>query len=69
MNENHDLKWLQANHPEAYDALPECYKADSVLVFFVDINGNLCAEGARGDHLEGNEWIFDRGWLNIRQRI
>ena len=36
-----NLQDLQKNFPEAYDALPEAYKADSCLEFYL-VNGSLC---------------------------
>ena len=38
------LEALFAVNAEAYDALPDSYKADSCLKFFYDVNNNLCAE-------------------------
>jgi hypothetical protein len=53
------LDLLETNHPAAYAALPEPYKNDSCLVFFVDINGHLCAEyDLGGEYLwTGEEWV------------
>jgi hypothetical protein len=43
-NENFNLERLQQLSPAAFDALPEPYQNDSCLDFFIDVNGNLCAE-------------------------
>lgn len=53
------LKELLARFPEAYRALPQIYKEDSVLVFFIDINQNLCAEHDLGEEFlwNGEIWI------------
>ena len=55
-------------HPEAYKKLPECYKNDHSLNFFIDVNGNLCAEHT----LHNEEYVFwygqgapDGEWQNI----
>lgn len=39
-----DVTTLAIYSPEAYRDLPEVYKADNCLLFFVDLNKNLCAE-------------------------
>jgi hypothetical protein len=50
---------LEERFPAAYGALPEPYRNDSCLVFFVDINGNLCAElDIGGEYLwTGEKWV------------
>jgi len=44
---------LEQDFPDAYAALPESYKEDSCLTFFVDINGNICSEDEKG-----NQYLF-----------
>lgn len=39
-----ELDELETKFPEAYEALPDSYKNDSCLKFFVDINVHLCSE-------------------------
>lgn len=62
------LKELEKDHPEAYEALPDAYKNDSALVFFIDKNGNLCAEGDFGtSNLEEFLWVSDTNeWVAIK---
>lgn len=56
----HNLKWLETNHPKAYQALPECYRADSCLSFYEHADGSLCAVPAPGQAaaLGNKEWVF-----------
>lgn len=49
-----DLLKLAELYPEAYEALPEPYKNDRALTFYVDVNGNLCA-----DHDLGGTWVWN----------
>jgi hypothetical protein len=56
-----DLAWLQAEYPEAYQDLPECYRNDSCLEFFLDECQQLWAAGIPGDHLESYRWIWYAG--------
>lgn len=51
---NFDLIYLALHFKEAYKDLPEVYKADDCLKFFVDVNNNLCAENAELDE----EYIY-----------
>lgn len=54
-----NLSELKIRFSEAYATLPECYKADSCLTFFIDINGNLCAEDD-----SGHEYMYASGtWV------
>lgn len=56
-----DLKELQEKYPEAYAALPSSYQNDSCLIFFIDVNGNLCCE-----HDMHQEFMFTNGaWVQI----
>jgi len=52
---------LVARYPQAYLELPECYKADHALRFFLDANNNLCAE----HKLCHEEYLFSpgEGWV------
>lgn len=47
--------------PRAWNALPECYKEDSCLTFFLDVNEHLCAENDSGQTFvfdeASEEWI------------
>jgi hypothetical protein len=53
------LEQLERDWPAAYEALPEPYKNDSCLTFFVDNNGHLCAEKDTGE-----EYVwFDGQWV------
>lgn len=57
---NFDINKLEELFPQAYKALPECYKEDSCLVFFIDNNDNLCAEFDLGGEFlstEDSKWI------------
>lgn len=47
----------------AYEALPDCYKEDHSLRFFLDANGNLCAEHTL--HREEYLWV-DGEWTRIK---
>ena len=40
--------------PKVWEALPECYRDDTCLSFFLDVNGNVCA-----DHDSGETFVFD----------
>ncbi len=54
-----DLATVQDLFPEAYEALPEPYKNDSCLTFFIDVNGHLCAEldiGGEFMFTDSGEW-------------
>jgi hypothetical protein len=57
-----DPECLLKEFPEAYKALPECYKNDHSLKFFIDVNKNLCAEYT----LHNEEYVFwyDQNALN-----
>ena len=47
----------------AYEALPECYKNDQSLKFFIDVNDNLCAEHT----LHDEEYLWTKGeWMRIK---
>jgi hypothetical protein len=47
----------------AYEALPDCYKNDRSLRFFIDVNGNLCAEHT----LHPEEYLWTNGeWMRIK---
>jgi len=50
---------MQERFSAAYEALPETYKADSCLEFFLDVNDNLCAEyDLGGEYLwNGTTWV------------
>lgn len=53
---------LEEMNPEAYAALPECYRNDHALEFFIDNNGNLCAE----HDLHNEEYVWNNGkWYLI----
>lgn len=67
-DEDFGLEKLEKEYPEAYEALPEPYKNDSALVFFIDKNGNLCAEGDFGTKsLEEYLWVTDtKEWVAIK---
>jgi hypothetical protein len=58
-----DLNTVMDLFPEAYEALPEPYKNDSCLTFFLDVNGNLCAEFDLG-----GEFLFvgNGEWTRIK---
>ena len=61
------LDWLQANHPAAYAALPEPYRADRCLEFEV-VGGVLNAKGVPGDHLEDLRCTWEDGrWAEINE--
>jgi hypothetical protein len=53
-----DPKCLFKDYWDAYEALPPWYKSDSSLNFFVDVNGNLCAEHTL--HKEEYVWLDGR---------
>lgn len=46
---------LACQFPKAWEAVPECYRNDSCLKFFLDVNGNLCAEG---DSVCGTDYVW-----------
>ena len=47
----------------AYEALPDCYKNDHSLKFFIDVNGNICAEHT----LHPEEYLWANGeWMRIK---
>lgn len=50
MNERQyfDLKTLEQRYASAYAALPERYRKESLLLFFLDVNGNVWAEPGIG---------------------
>lgn len=52
-NKEFGIKELEINWPKVYADLPEPYKNDSCLIFFIDVNGNLCAEDD-----SGSEYIY-----------
>lgn len=54
---------VQRDFPKAWESLPEPFKNDSVLEFFIDINGHLCASGNLGVGEEEFLWDPDYGWL------
>jgi len=54
---------LLEHDPFAYEELPECYKADHSLRFFLDANGNLCAEHTL--HPEEYLWVGGE-WTRIK---
>lgn len=56
------IEQLELVYPAAYKALPEPYKNDSCLTFFIDNNGHLCAET---DTDEEYVW-FDGEWCRGR---
>jgi hypothetical protein len=53
---------LLEHDPFAYEALPECYKNDRSLNFFLDANGNLCAE----HELHDEEYLWRGEWMRVR---
>jgi len=67
---------LLEHDPFAYEALPECYKEDHSLRFFIDVNGNLCAEHILGiedsnascaSTLHPEEYLWVNGeWTRIK---
>lgn len=61
MKSDFDLKELENRWPDAYKALPEAYKADSCLIFFIDVNGHLCAQNDSGNQYM---WINDHRFTN-----
>ena len=61
MKSDFDLKELENRWPEAYKTLPEAYKNDSCLVFFVDANGHLCAQDDSGSEYM---WVNDGRFSN-----
>jgi hypothetical protein len=53
---------LLAYDPFAYEELPECYKNDHSLRFFIDLNNNLCSEHT----LHYEEYLWRDGvWRRI----
>jgi hypothetical protein len=56
MKERFDIRWLMANHMVAFDSLPECYQADTCLVFFWE-DGKLKAEPAIGQEEALGTWV------------
>lgn len=44
---------LEKINPEAFEALPESYKNDHALTFYIDVLGDLCA-----DHDLGGTWVW-----------
>lgn len=63
------LKELQEKHPAAYDVLPEPYKNDSCLKFFIDVNNNLCAEddfGAEYQYINSRNNNYTSKWIQIK---
>jgi hypothetical protein len=63
-----DLNELHTNYPEAYNALPDSYKNDSCLTFFIDVNNNLCAEDDSGkeyQYINGYKNNFASKWIQI----
>jgi hypothetical protein len=58
-----DTLCLLEQDPFAYEELPECYKNDHSLRFFIDVNGNLCAEHAM--HHEEYWWVNGE-WVRIK---
>lgn len=58
----HNLTWLQENHPEAFNALPEPYQADSCLEFGTDEYGLWCAPIESERAVLGDwECVFEHG--------
>lgn len=65
----HNLNWLQENHPEAFEALPEPYKADSCLEFCTNMHGSVFSRPV-GNQVEVlGDWIcrcverVDKKWV------
>jgi hypothetical protein len=48
---------IEASYPDAYAELPNCYKNDHSLEFFLDNNGNLCAEHT----LHNEQYVWNGG--------
>jgi hypothetical protein len=46
----------------AYEALPEGYKNDHSLNFFIDTNGQICAE----HELHTEEYLWNGEWVRIK---
>jgi hypothetical protein len=46
----------------AYEALPDCYKNDQSLKFFIDVNGQICAEHT----LHPEEYLWNGEWIRIK---
>jgi hypothetical protein len=54
---------LSKVHRSAYNALPSGYKSDRALDFYIDSQGNTCAEHVD----EKSEYVFKRNkWIRIR---
>lgn len=63
LDKDFGLMAVETHFPEAYEALPELYKDDSCLRFFLDVNGNLCAQNENDE-----EFLFDEvaaEWIDI----
>lgn len=61
LKDGFDLQGLAHMFPEAYSALPEAYRNDNCLRFFVDRNDNLCAEPKNPEDkiaLGDSEWLW-----------
>lgn len=75
MNERQyfDLKTLEQRYASAYAALPERYRKESLLLFFLDVNGNVWAEPGIGQipTLGDSTWVFVdvpniiKGWIRM----
>jgi hypothetical protein len=50
---------VETRYPAAWEALPDGYKSDSCLEFFIDLNRNLCAEYDLGGLYiwTGKQWL------------
>jgi hypothetical protein len=46
----------------AYESLPDAYRNDTSLRFFVDVNGSLCAEHT----LHHEEYVWNGDWVRIK---
>jgi hypothetical protein len=68
-NKDFGLKELFLKYPAAYNSLPDSYKNDSCLVFFIDTNGNLCAEDDSGNeyiYRNNNAYFNQSKWIQIK---
>ena len=55
---------VQEQYPAAWQGLPECYRQDTCLTFFLDLNENLCAVN---DSNQEFMWCGVKGWVEIPQ--
>jgi hypothetical protein len=68
-NNDFGLEELKISYPEAYNSLPEAYKEDSCLVFFIDVNSHVCAEDDRGNEFiyrNNNAYFNQSCWIKIK---